>query len=114
MTGTQEAVAEYRAMWLYVLFDLPGQTKGQRRQSSRFRRRLLKDGFSMHQFSVYTRLCSSPASADAHIERIRNIIPDEGAVSILKMTEKQYASDIHILNQKKRPHAGHPEQLVFL
>lgn len=46
-------------MWLFVMFDLPTMTKKDRKASALFRKQLEKDGFSMHQFSVYIRHCAS-------------------------------------------------------
>ena len=41
----------YRIMWLFVMFDLPTQTKVDKKNSARFRKDLEKDGFIMHQWS---------------------------------------------------------------
>ena len=49
----QKALSAYTIMWLYVMFDLPVETKRQRKNAADFRKNLLKDGFIMHQFSVY-------------------------------------------------------------
>ena len=35
----------YRIMWLFVMFDLPTQTKVDKKNSARFRKDLEKDGF---------------------------------------------------------------------
>ncbi|MDR2152365.1 MAG: CRISPR-associated endonuclease Cas2, partial [Helicobacteraceae bacterium] len=40
-------------MRLLVLFDLPVKAKSDQRRATQFRNHLLKDGFSMLQFSVY-------------------------------------------------------------
>lgn len=37
-------------MWLFVFFDLPVATKKQRKEATRFRKSLEKDGFTMMQF----------------------------------------------------------------
>ena len=68
MLCSQDAICGYKIMWLYVMFDLPVDTKAQRKRAALFRKNLLKDGFGMHQFSVYTRHCASYGSADVHIE----------------------------------------------
>ena len=47
----------YRIMWLFCLFDLPTNTKAQRKRASDFRKFLLEDGFDMMQYSVYKRHC---------------------------------------------------------
>ena len=57
----------YRFMWLVVMFDLPVDTKKARRNYTRFRKQLLRDGFTKMQFSIYTRHCSSQENADVHV-----------------------------------------------
>ncbi|HHT9133449.1 MAG TPA: CRISPR-associated endonuclease Cas2, partial [Candidatus Avalokitesvara rifleensis] len=47
--------SEYRAMWLFAMFDLPVDTKKARREYTRFRKALLTEGFTMLQYSVYAR-----------------------------------------------------------
>lgn len=44
-------------MRMIVFFDLPVQTKTERRYATTFRNFLLKDGYHMLQFSVYARVC---------------------------------------------------------
>lgn len=95
----------YRIMWLFVMFDLPTLTKVDKRNSARFRKDLEKDGFIMHQWSVYIRYCASLESAKLHIKRVRSFTPTKGLVSILTITDKQYADIINIWGaiEKKRP-----------
>ena len=113
MLCTQTAVNGYKIMWLYVMFDLPVETKRQRKRAAQFRKNLLKDGFGMHQFSVYIRHCASYSSADVHIERVRHMVPDEGSVSILKVTDKQFENTINIVGKKATPPPKIPAQLEF-
>ena len=113
MICSQEAINGYKLMWLYVMFDLPVETKIQRKRAAQFRKNLLKDGFGMHQFSVYIRHCASYGSADVHIERVKRIVPDEGSVSILKVTYKQFENTIHIVGKKAKPPPATPLQLEF-
>jgi CRISPR-associated protein Cas2 len=37
----------YRIMWIFVMFDLPVGTDKERKAATDFRKKLLKDGFSM-------------------------------------------------------------------
>lgn len=80
----------YRAMWLYVYFDLPTNTKEQRKAYTTFRKALIKDGFFMIQYSIYARNCPSLVYLKTHMRRIKKILPDEGKVSFLKVTDKQF------------------------
>ncbi|NCC99871.1 MAG: CRISPR-associated endonuclease Cas2 [Bacteroidia bacterium] len=82
--------SEYRIMWVLVLFDLPTETKKQRKIYSDFRKKLLLDGFTMFQFSIYLRHCPSAENADVHIKRVKSILPELGQVGILRITDKQF------------------------
>ena len=81
---------EYRIMWILVFFDLPTETKKDRKIYADFRKKLLADGFAMFQFSIYLRHCSSRENADVHIKRVRNILPPKGHVGIMCITDKQF------------------------
>ncbi|MCD8182086.1 MAG: CRISPR-associated endonuclease Cas2 [Bacteroides sp.] len=100
-------------MWLSVMFDLPTVTKKDKKVSARFRKELEKDGFSMHQFSVYIRYCASLESAMVHIKRIKNSTPERGLVSILSITDKQYANIINIWGNIEQKNKPKPMQLEF-
>jgi CRISPR-associated protein Cas2 len=88
----QERLNGYRTMWLFVFFDLPVETKKQRKEATDFRKKLLKDGFSMMQFSVYIRHCASHESADMHTQRVQKNVPSQGMVSILRITDRQFGN----------------------
>lgn len=59
----------YRIMWLFVFFDLPTNTKTERRHAVQFRKALEKDGFTMMQYSVYVRHCASKENMQVHIKQ---------------------------------------------
>ena len=85
-----ERLSEYRIMWVMVLFDLPTETKKERKIYAGFRKKLLKDGFTMFQFSIYLRHCPSRDNADVHIKRVKLDLPELGHVGILCITDKQF------------------------
>ena len=103
----------YRIMWLFVYFDLPVVKKKDRQKAARFRQFLLNDGFSMMQYSVYTRHCASKQSANVHISRIENNIPEKGHVNILTITDKQYGNIINYWGFEEKPLEKAPQQLEF-
>lgn len=80
----------YRVMWILVFFDLPTVTQKERKIYTQFRKSLLKDGFTMFQFSIYLRHCPSRENATVHIKRVKNELPKEGQVGILCVTDKQF------------------------
>ncbi len=77
-------------MRLIVMFDLPVVTAEEKQIYSKFRKFLLKDGYIMIQFSIYSRICKNSDDVTKHINRIRQNLPDKGNIRLLQVTEKQY------------------------
>lgn len=77
-------------MWVMVLFDLPTETKKERRIATKFRKTLLDNGFTMFQFSIYMRFCQSVENAEMHTKRVKKILPEKGKVGIFSITDKQF------------------------
>lgn len=92
----------YRIMWVLVFFDLPTDTKQDRKRYADFRKQLISDGFTMFQFSIYVRHCASRENADVHIKRVKSFIPELGDVGILCITDKQFG-EIELYHAAK-PH----------
>ena len=79
-------------MRIIVFFDLPVKTKKERHVATAFRNFLLKDGYHMIQYSVYSRVCNGNDDVLKHKKRINLNLPDNGSVRMLTITEKQYES----------------------
>ncbi|PWA10011.1 CRISPR-associated endonuclease Cas2 [Pueribacillus theae] len=78
-------------MRLIVFFDLPVVTSIERKQYARFRKFLLNDGYTMLQYSVYSRICNGNDAVQKHLKRLRENIPNvNGAIRCMKITEKQF------------------------
>lgn len=88
--GQLERLNQYRIMWVFVFFDLPTDTKKDRRNYTRFRKSLQKDGFTMLQFSIYVRHCNSRENAGVHINRVKSFLPAKGEVILFTLTDKQF------------------------
>ena len=86
-----------RAMRIVVLFDLPTGSKAERRTYAEFRKFLVSDGFTMDQFSVYSRATLGRDSMDVHIRRIKANLPAAGRVTVFCMTEKQYENRLTLV-----------------
>jgi CRISPR-associated protein Cas2 len=80
----------YRIMWVLVMFDLPTETKQDRKNYALFRKKMLMDGFQMFQFSMYLRHCPSRENAEVHVQRVKKNLPPQGHVGILVITDKQF------------------------
>ena len=89
-----------RFMRIMVFFDLPVKTKKQRKQYGDFRKFLIRDGYFMLQFSVYSRMVRNHDDAQKHVARVKCHLPPEGSVRIMTVTEKQYASMEILVGEK--------------
>lgn len=107
----QTRLNAYHIMWLFVFFDLPTNTKKERKAAARFRKELLQDGFTMMQFSVYLRHCASKESAEMHTKRIQSVIPEKGQVSLMSVTDKQYGQIMNFWGKAEKALPEGPKQL---
>ena len=89
-------------MRMILFFDLPTVTKKDKLIYSRYRKLLLKKGFIMLQFSVYSKIYGNRDSAYNDKTNIIKISPEKGNVRIMIVTEKQYASMEVIVGGKSR------------
>lgn len=106
--------SEYRIMWLLVFFDLPTETKKDRKAYAEFRKKLIRDGFTMFQFSIYVRHCPSKDNMDVHVKRVKSFLPEYGKVGLLGITDKQFGNIELFYGQKeKKPDQQMSFQLEF-
>lgn len=99
----KKAISAYRVMWLFVFFDLPTSTKQERKNASQFRTGLLKNGFTMMQYSVYIRHCASKEIAMSYKNKIKSLLKAKGKVSILMVTDRQYGKIQNYNGRTKSP-----------
>ncbi len=100
-------------MWLFALFDLPVATPEDRREYNRFRNSLLKLGFFRLQFSVYAHYCPSEESSLIFRKKIKAVLPPDGQVRVLAVTDRQF-SKMEVYSGKKRASPeSPPEQLAL-
>ena len=111
MSAEYYALNRYKYMWIYVMFDLPTKTKLQRKNAALFRKTLVCDGFTMLQYSVYVRHCASFANSDVHIKRVKNAVPAEGVVSVVRITDRQFGDTCTFVGRKATPPPSAPAQL---
>lgn len=103
----------WRSMWVIAMFDLPTDTKAARKAYAQFRKELLNDGFTMMQYSVYHRHCANIDSADLHARRMGAVVPREGEVRFLTITDRQFGRIVTFLGKARQPRAASPSQLEF-
>ena len=89
---SHERFNAYRIMWVMVLYDLPTDTKAKMKAANQFRKKLIDDGFSLFQFSMYIRHCPSRENGQVHINRVKSWLPKYGKVAIFMITDKQFGN----------------------
>ena len=113
MPETRLPLSEYRAMWLFAMFDLPVKTKPSRREYAKFRNALRREGFCMLQYSVYARYCPSDEATETHRAHIRAVLPPKGQVRLLFITDRQFAKMEVYCGTKRAPTEPPPAQLML-
>lgn len=104
----------YRFMRMILMFDMPTETAEERKAYRKFRKFLLSEGFIMHQFSVYSKLLLNNSANKAMIDRLQANNPKKGSITLLTVTEKQFARMIYLNGERNISVANSDRRLVFL
>ncbi len=113
MPSTKRELSEYRSMWLIAMFDVPVLTKTDRRRYARLRKALLRMGFSKLQLSVYARFCGSQDAGRSLRQRIRDLVPPEGHVRLLMLTDRQFGKMDVFIGPKRVSPEDPPQQIAL-
>lgn len=97
-----------------LFFDLPVEKLLQQREYRRFVKEIKKNGFYMLQKSVYVKMGIDAQAIDLTIEKIKKIIPKEGQIFILTITEKQFASISFLLGENVTDIINNDERVIEL
>lgn len=111
MVKTLSAISGYRKMVLFVMFDMPTETKKDLVKYRKFRKKLFELGFVMFQYSVYIRFCRSLAIAQKYENKVELSAPLNGSIRIMKITEAQYSNMKIIENYREKPEKKISEQI---
>jgi len=101
-------------MRLLLMFDMPTLTAADRKTYRTFRKFLIGEGFIMHQFSVYSKLVLNETSAQLMLTRLKKSAPKKGIISVLKITEKQFARMVYLHGTADTSVANSDSRVVFL
>lgn len=104
----------YRYMRMLLMFDMPVDTVEERKAYRKFRKFLLNEGFIMHQFSVYSKLLLNSTANKAMLARLRENNPKKGNITLLTVTEKQFARMIYLNGEQDNSVANSDARLIFL
>ena len=100
-------------MWMMVMFDLPTETKEERKAAHDFRTMLLEHGFSMSQFSVYIKFTGVRENCSRYVRIVRENSPHKGDIIILFFTDKQFSDMIYVKKRDDRESIKAPEQFLL-
>lgn len=106
-------LSAYRSMWLFAMFDLPVTSKELRKRYARFRKALLSQGFTMLQFSVYARHCASEETAAVIRKGVQAVLPDEGQVRLIGVTDRQFGRMEVFFGKNRNPSEEPPTQFML-
>ena len=98
-------------MILFVMFDMPTETKKDLDKYRKFRKKLFELGFIMFQYSIYIRFCRSLSIAEKYEKKVEISAPQNGSIRILRITESQYSNMVIIENNDKKPEEKIQEQI---
>ncbi len=94
-----EIIDGRKIMHMMIMFDLPTDTAEHRHYAHKFREYLLDLGFSMWQYSVYTKNIGAKDLCPKYISAVKQNAPKSGNISILFFTDKQFGDMIFIGNE---------------
>ena len=105
----------YRQLRALIIYDLPMIDDDDRRIYSLFRKNIMKLGFYMIQYSVYTKVLQNESSYAQICNKVRMIVPDKGHIIMFRITEKQFSNMIYLsgIRNKFETIVGGNELVVF-
>lgn len=104
----------YRFMRVILFFDLPMVTNEELKTYRKFVKFLKKDGFIMMQKSVYTKLALNHTKVNSILTHVNKNLPKEGLVSLLVVTEKQFANITQLVGDQTSDVICNDERLLEL
>lgn len=106
---------QFRQMKIILYYDLPTTSKKNQSDMNKFRNELIKLGFIMIQESVYVKHCYNHDWVKRTKEKINKILPPEGDIRLLAITNKQY-EEIEVIrgNKKNNEYFQSKEALIII
>ena len=101
-------------MRMLLMFDMPTETVDERKAYRKFRKFLINEGFIMHQFSVYSKLLLNNSASNEMMDRLKANNPKKGNITLLTVTEKQFARMIYLNGQRDDSIGNTDSRIVFL
>lgn len=84
------------------MFDLPTETSMDRRNYRKFRKFLIENGYSMMQYSIYSKIILNRSVLNFQKVKLEQNAPPKGYVDTLIVTENQFVNIETIVGDKRR------------
>ena len=98
-------MSAFKIMWLVVMFDLPTQTKNDKKRYRWLVRYLDAQGFLRLQYSVYAKVFNSYESANLGKKRLREFVKTNikiGNVRMILFTDAQFGKMELIVGERSK------------
>ncbi|RLJ71695.1 CRISPR-associated protein Cas2 [Salisediminibacterium halotolerans] len=89
-------------MRVFIMFDLPVETKAQIRTYTKFRKQLIQDGFLMMQYSIYIKSCINKDAANQTVAKVKTYLPKDGHIRAMIITEKQFEKMMILVGEEDK------------
>ncbi|VEU75556.1 CRISPR-associated protein Cas2 [Mycoplasmopsis maculosa] len=87
-------------MRIIIMYDISMDNEEKVKKYNTFRKELFRLGYTMIQYSIYSKRLEAHTFYKKEKEKIISVIPRESNVRIMMLTEKQY-QNIELLNGEK-------------
>lgn len=95
------------------MFDLPVESSTERRNYRRFRKFLIENGYSMMQYSIYSKIILNHSVLSYQKQNIKRNVPPKGYVELLVVTEHQYANIELVVGEGNRSNQEHSTERMI-
>ena len=102
------------SMMLLVCFDLPRDTKENRKEATKYHKKLVELGFTMKQFSVYEREVRQNSTRDRVIKVLKDRLPKSDAITLYLLPNEVNDSQITILGSESIKKTVRKPQFIVL
>lgn len=96
------------------MFDLPTETSVDRRNYRRFRKFLIQNGYSMMQYSIYSKIILNRSVLNHQKVKLKQNAPPKGFIDTLIVTENQYANIETIIGDEQRTNQEHSTKRMVI
>ena len=100
-------------MWIITTFDLPMISSDDKKSYNKFRKLILRKGFTALQKSVYVKYCSSSSRTNTVVTYLLQNLPPKGKVTVFTLTSKSFALQHFYEDNKNSFPPKPPEQFLI-